>query len=325
MSAYLLLLMCTFLLALIQVIVIHGYYKFEALNTLKKHENVKWMCNKMESNYLIEEVIYLVPALIFFIVLWVFHRMRRFNKYIMIKFAAYFKSTTYKEYRMIEQNRVAQEKLRKRQEIAAKSCGQGRICYYSCLKNNFSRIFCCLFCCSCCIPPSSNYKCFLCYCCAMGWRTTDFYKVLKAIRKMFYYMFFCCIWTRLWERQKQIRKERKERKALSLKNDAKEKKKAKKAKKDKEENTSHSVDESQSSGKSKRIQAEDEDDEEEGETDESEFDDKQEFKRTTFPFPSMPFSSSNRMQSAAVYVIYTYDVLNIFVYIYTASISTIEL
>ena len=35
----------------------------------------------------------------------------------------------------------SQEKLRKRQEIAAKSCGQGRICYYSCLKNNFSRIF----------------------------------------------------------------------------------------------------------------------------------------------------------------------------------------
>lgn len=59
--------------------------------------------------------------------------------------------------------------------------------------------------------------------------------------------------------------------------------------------------------------------------DPDDFNEKQEFKHTTFPFPSMPFSTSNRSQSAAVYVIYTYDVLNIFVYIYTANMKTVEL
>jgi hypothetical protein len=297
MSAYLLLILCTCLLALIQVIVIHGYYQFDALNALKKHQNIKWVCNKMEGNYLIEEVIYLVPALIFFIVLWAFHRMRRFNKYIMIKFKAYFDSTVYKQQREIEQKKVNDEKEKKRLEMRKETCGTAKVCCNNCLKNNVSRIFCCLFCCSCCIPPSSNYKCFPLYCCAMGWRTTDFYKVFKAISNMFYYLFCCCIWTRLWERYSEKRKEKK-------KNELKEKEANKR-----DIRNSSNPDEL----------------DDDGQTDESEFDENQEFKRTTFPFPSMPFSTSNRMQSAAVYVIYTYDVLNIFVYIYTASISTIEL
>ena len=59
--------------------------------------------------------------------------------------------------------------------------------------------------------------------------------------------------------------------------------------------------------------------------DEEDFNEKQEFKRTTFPFPSMPFSTSNRTQSASVYVIYTYDVLNIFMYIYTANTSSLDI
>ena len=114
---------------------------------------------------------------------------------------------------------------------------------------------------------------------------------------MFYYLFCCCIWTRLWERYSEKRKEKK-------KNELKEKEANKR-----DIRNSSNPDEL----------------DDDGQTDESEFDENQEFKRTTFPFPSMPFSTSNRMQSAAVYVIYTYDVLNIFVYIYTASISTIEL
>ncbi len=55
------------------------------------------------------------------------------------------------------------------------------------------------------------------------------------------------------------------------------------------------------------------------------FNAKQQFKSTSFPFPSMPFSTSNRTQSASVYVIYTYDVLNIFMYIYAANMNTVQL
>lgn len=38
--------------------------------------------------------------------------------------------------------------------------------------------------------------------------------------------------------------------------------------------------------------------------------------------PSFSFSTTNRSQAAAVYIIYTYDVLNIFMFIYTSDISS---
>ena len=43
------------------------------------------------------------------------------------------------------------------------------------------------------------------------------------------------------------------------------------------------------------------------------------------PFPSTPFSTTNRAQSAAVYIIYTYDVLNIFMFVFTGSFLTTNL
>ena len=43
------------------------------------------------------------------------------------------------------------------------------------------------------------------------------------------------------------------------------------------------------------------------------------------PFPSTPFSTSNRAQSAAVYIIYTYDVLNIFMFVFTGSFLSTNL
>lgn len=51
----------------------------------------------------------------------------------------------------------------------------------------------------------------------------------------------------------------------------------------------------------------------------------QAFTRKQGPFPSTPFSTSNRALSAAVYIIYTYDVLNIFIYVFTGSINFINL
>lgn len=285
-SAYILLALGTSWLTIIQVVVIHGYYQIERLNTLKKHAITKQMCNLLEENYLVEELIYLVPALIFFIILWLYHRTRRFNKYIMVKFKRYFKTNHYKMLQ-IKQKEVRRERIKKQEEeIKQTKCGKCRFWTYKCLKNNFCRVFCCMFCCSCCVPPSSNYRCFLCYCCTLGWKQTDCAKVFTAIKNIFYYLFLCCIWKRLLRMTKEHKKHKKELKKKGTAND---------------------------------------DLEDPNEVDAEDFNDEQEFKRTTFPFPSMPFGSSNRAQSASVYVIYTYDVLNIFVYIYTASISTINI
>lgn len=59
--------------------------------------------------------------------------------------------------------------------------------------------------------------------------------------------------------------------------------------------------------------------------DEDDFDDSQSFKRSPCPFPSTPFSTTNRAQSAAVYIIYTYDVLNIFMFVFTAKAHSISI
>ncbi len=56
------------------------------------------------------------------------------------------------------------------------------------------------------------------------------------------------------------------------------------------------------------------------EFDEADFNlENQSLARNPCPFPSTPFSTSNRAQSAAVYIIYTYDVLNIFVFVFTGN------
>ena len=113
-------------------------------------------------------------------------------------------------------------------------------------------------------------------------------------------MFLCCIWKRVWRLTKHQVKERKaekrQKKFLKEKQDL--------------ENYDTSADEHEIV---------------DAEVDAGDFNDKQEFKRTTFPFPSMPFSTSNRILSASVYVIYTYDVLNIFMYIYTANMTTVDI
>jgi hypothetical protein len=291
-SAYFLLFVCTIFLTTVQIIIIHGYYQIEQLNGLKKQPQIKYMCNLLEENYLLEEAIYLIPALVFFIVLWIYHRQRRFNKYIMAKFKKYFKTNYYIHLQTLAKEKRKQELEKKFRELESKDCGKCRSGLIRCLRNNFCRVFCCLFCCSFCVPPGSNYRCFLCYCCILGWKQTSCYKIGQAIKKFFYYLFLGCVWKKLYDLTQKQKQKKKEEKKEEI----------------------------------RRKSRTDSIDDYEAELDADEYENSsQEFKRTTFPFPSMPFSSSNRAQSASVYVIYTYDVLNIFVYIYTASISTLNI
>ena len=127
---------------------------------------------------------------------------------------------------------------------------------------------------------------------------------------MLYYLFLCCIWKRLWELNKiqsekrRIKREEENRRQLKVREANERYDKNNDIDNDNDNDVDVDYDEN---------------------VDEDDYNEKQEFKRTTFPYPSMPFSTSNRAQSASVYVIYTYDVLNIFMYIYTANMNTMDI
>jgi hypothetical protein len=218
-----------------------------------------------------------------------------------------------------------QEKLRQKQEekvkrkekqLRQKNCGACRYFSYKCCGQKFCSCFCCLFCCSCCVPPGSNTRCFIWYCCCLGWRQTDFYKILSAIwsviTTVFYYLLCFPVWKCLWRLTVKTHEQHKQQRVLDKRRKSQEDQKKKRLKK------IAALEKNKAKGGGHEDDDEDEDDIDfDNEFDETDFTDAQGFSRNPCPFPSTPFSTSNRGQSAAVYIIYTYDVLNIFMFIYT--------
>lgn len=180
-SAYLLLFILTTFFTATQVMVIHGFTKVDRINMAKNYTSVKYMCDMLEENFLLEELIYLVPALFFFVILWFYHRQRRFNKYIMVKFKSYLEEPYYKKLQEESKKRhKAKERKLEDKLKRSGSCGLCRYKIYKMFKNGFCRCFCCVFCCSCCVPAGSNNRCFLSYCCWQGWKQTNFHRVLSG-------------------------------------------------------------------------------------------------------------------------------------------------
>lgn len=180
-SAYLLLFILTTFFTTVQVLIIHGFAKIERINLAKNYTTINTMCNMLEENFLLEELIYLIPALMFFLVLWFYHRKRRFNKYIMVKFKRYFKTSYFKKLQA-EQKILRKQEIKESERMLKKQgqCGKCRYVMYKCFKNSFCRIFCCVFCCSCFVPHGTNNRCFICYCCYQGWKQTDLHKVIQG-------------------------------------------------------------------------------------------------------------------------------------------------
>ena len=155
--------------------------------------------------------------------------------------------------------------------------------YKLCSSNSCpAKTFCCLCCCSCCVPNTSSTRCFIWYCCCLGWKQTDPYKVFKAISKfvykIFYYGLLCCVWKRLYK----LTKERKANK----KKEAEEKRKQRRLEDLKERKNrleKDMLDDLEDEGGSDLDQEDDVD-----------FDDfnieTQSFNRGQCPFPSTPFS-----------------------------------
>ncbi len=299
---YFILTISTIILVLAQILFIHNIVEIDYIKDTKKSKFVNSTCQFLEEYYMFEDLIYLPFSLLFLLVLYIFLKSRRFNNYIMIKFKEYFKSSLFKD---IQNDLRAKRKdvVKKKEEILRrKTCGECRYVSYKCCSQKFCSCFCCLFCCSCCVPPGSNTRCFLWYCCCLGWRQTDFYRVLNVIwtvLKYFFYYFFCCpIWKGLWRLTVQRRKINRRKRGKN------NEKKTRNVNDDELSNTSTDIDQ-------------------DDDFDEDDYNiETQSFNRNPCPFPSTPFSTSNRAQSAAVYIIYTYDVLNIFMFVFTGNYIT---
>ncbi len=198
-SAYLLLFILTSFFTAVQVSVIHGFARIERIDLAKNYTTITTMCNLLEENFLLEELMILIPALLFFVVLWFYHRQRRFNKYIMVKFKGYFRTSHYKRLQE-EQKKIRKDQLKmKIEKLKSRGqCGRCRYYMYKSFKNSFCRMICCIFCCSCFVPPGSSNRCFICYCCYQGWRQTDLHKVFRGVKSFLYYFCLCFVWKRLY-------------------------------------------------------------------------------------------------------------------------------
>lgn len=311
---YGILIISTLMLAFVQILFIHNYLEIEFVQNTKKSKFVQDTCTFMEEYYLFEDLIYLPFSLLFLLVLYVFLQSRRFNNYIMIKFHHYFKSPFFKKIQSELRERQKQRVKEKEQKLKQQACGKCRYFSYKCCSQAFCSCFCCLFCCSCCVPPGSNTKCFIWYCCCLGWRQTDFYKVLKTvwtIIKLFFYYTLCCpVWKCLWKLTKQAH----DKKANKTATKPKRKPSVKKPKKVTTIKGVTVVDDADEDST---------DIDQDDEFDETDFNlETQNLSRNPCPFPSTPFSTSNRALSAAVYIIYTYDVLNIFMFVFMGNYLT---
>ena len=310
--SYAILFILTMALVFVQVLFAHNIIRFEYVEQLKKQRMAKDMCLALTKYYMFEDLVYLPFSLLFLLMLYSSLRSRRFNKYIMFKFKNYFRSAFYTKIQ--RERKATRDKLMLERELIMKRkrCGECRLLSYKCLTQRVCSYFCCLFCCSCCVPPGSDTRCFLWYCCCLGWHQTDFYKIVRAVRTCLYYVGYVLlcvpVWRGLWNLTKKRRME-------DLKRQQQQDEKIKKKK-------SVDVDSSSSSESSNATEVREQLDE----FDIEDYDQhSQSFARNQCPFPSTPFSTSNRGQSAAVYIIYTYDVINIFMTVYTGYITPIHL
>ena len=337
-SSYFILIFVTIFLSMVQILFAHRIVDLKFIENTRNTTIIKQICSFSETYYMFEDIVYLPFSLLFLLILYFTLRSQRFNRYIMIKYKSYFKSSFFQEIQKKNRDRRLDEV--KKKEDRLKERNKCRYCLYKCCTKKMFDILCCCCCCSCFVPPGSNTKCFLCYCCCLGWKQTNVYKVLSRIGhivyRIFYCLLLCFIWSRLWKmtqsRRQQLKEVEKIEKKAALKEKKRLERKAKRQKDKNKDDTDQDCDENEHDAKKK-----DDDDDKSVSSMSTEIDNDEDFDEDDYdittqtihrhysPFPSSPFSTYNRAQSAAIYIIYTYDVLNIFMSLFVANISMINL
>ncbi len=307
------LILLTISTVLLQIAFAHDLFGRRVFGQYRHHGQIKDVCTFLTNYYMTEDLIYFPLSLLFCGYLYLTQRTRRFNQYIMKKFQTYFRSELYSE--VFEDQKQAwleqfDKNNSKNANTESKCLKISKRLFISVPKRIYD-MFCCLFCCSCCVPQNSNFRCFICYCCCLGWRQTDLYKFLKCVQNFFYYLFCCPCFIALY---KCITKPKNE---------------------DQDEANDENVNEIKAEESEnqrvfccctkKNLNKIQNDWEVEENTDFEDFSHKEQKLHNQYLLSCSPFSTNNRFLSGAVYVIYTYDVLNIFMSIYTSSLAPVPI
>ncbi|RNA42141.1 stimulated by retinoic acid protein 6 -like protein [Brachionus plicatilis] len=255
---------------------------------------VRQTCKTIEQYYMFEDIVFLPFSLSFLIVLKFSSKIGRFNKFIANRFADYFQTDFYKAIQERKKQKFKESLSKKQSKMLKSKCGKCKYISHKCCSHYLCSFFCCLCCCSCCVPPGSDTRCFLYYSLRLGWQQTSWNKVCHILLVVLKWIFLIPLWKCLWN--------------LSNKNGSA----ASPAQKHNSDGAKNGeTDENESISSDDVIDQDDFD----------AYDQTIHRFKAPCPFPSTPFSTSNRAQSAAVYAIYTYDVLNIFMYVYTLSLT----
>ncbi|CAF0841611.1 unnamed protein product [Brachionus calyciflorus] len=276
--SYVFLAVITLFLTSIQVFFTNKKLNASFINKTRNLEIIKITCHKIEEYYMFEDLFYLPLSLLFLVILQIFSRTGRFNKYIMNRFKDFFQTDFFKNVQRTKKKEHEDRIKKKEEEMLKQKCGKCKYVSTKCCSHYFCTLFCCMFCCSCCVPPGSDTRCFLFYSLQLGWQQTTCKKICDIIKLIFKIILCVPLWKFLLNLTKEKKPENKN---------------------DEDDQIQYALDEDDFDLKEQRMYR----------------------NKAPCPFPSTPFSTSNRAQSAAVYVIYTYDVLNIFMYVYTLSLS----
>lgn len=278
-NTFLLMLMLS--LTLLQILLIH-IFKLSFKQSLVSYRNngtlITKVCNQLENGLFSEEMIYLLFTFPSFILLLFSNRSKRFTNFIMSKYHLFFNSNVFKN-----KKKQQKDKQRKREEAEYSNLRKCQRCWKKTTNSCMCKFLCWAFCCGCCAENNKTKHGCLGDCIGQS----DFCKALKAIKCLLSFLLCCTFWKGatkyLWAKHKVTKEKRKREK--------------------------------------KRVAARDIDDDENVSDDdlaESTEVVSSSIPSFRFPHPIKPFSTTNRLLSVAIYVAYTYDILNIFMTLYSS-------
>ena len=197
------LLMIVIVLTGLQIVMIptfkHNFKRTFIENLTNSNESLVYKaCNVLQRQYLGEELIYAVIALIVLFIIFITHRSNRFSNYIMIKYKFFFKNKVYQnviEIRNKERKKVLQKKL---VDIYMSRCQR---CRYKTKANCFCKFISCFFCCTC-YDRKKKEK--------------DSSSILRILKLLFCIDLWCCVRGKIIKKMEREEKKENDRKAIEL-------------------------------------------------------------------------------------------------------------
>lgn len=240
---------------------------------------VENICFYLDSIYFNEEIMYNLMAFLMFTALIFVSPSRRFSNYIHKKYERFLNSKCYNE-------KLKKAKSQRSKDIIeyVQKLNDCESCFYKTRHHWLYRALCWLMCCSCCTINESNpHPCWYdCICVPL--RQTTCCKKAIFTEKCLNILCCCKLWRYFYKKVKGDEQQQ------NNKNETENKSKRKLQNKWKKINELEADELAESSYKSV----------------------------LKWVVPILPFSTHNKWQTISIYVIYTYDILTIFMYLYSS-------